>query len=359
MNPRYNGAVEEAVLPLPLSTKGSPLTALIKSKAFRILAAYVGIAACLAWVFHDMDWKMLVRSVASINWMWAGLGVFLNILSTLSMGYRWHLLLKPLGDIRPLRTTQAIYAGFFINDILPMRMGEVSRALLVSHWMSNECLSIVPSMALERLFEGVWLAIGMGVTAILVPLPRNLDRAADIFGMIILGLVGLTLFLTVRKKKTGANEGSSAARRLKPLRWVGFALNRLREGFGSIGLSRKFFQAFFISMGLIGFQAVGFWCITKAYGLQFPFWIGAAVFFIVVFGTALPNAPANIGTHQFFCVVGLTLFGVGKASAAGFSIIAFVLLTLPSFVIGYAALAKSGIKLAEIRQMIRRASKSF
>jgi len=352
----FDSAAREAVLPIPAAPKGSILGALVRSKPLKIAAAYVLVAVCLVWVFHDMDGRMLLRSVASINWLWAGLGVLLNILSTCSMGYRWHLLLKPLGDIRPLRTTQAIYAGFFINDVLPMRMGEISRALLVSHWMSNEWISVVPSMALERLFEGVWLAIGLGVTAILVPLPRDLDRAADIFGMIILGLVGLALFLTIGRRKRGA--GEAVVRGPKPLRWVASALNSLRDGFGSIGLSRKFFQAFFISMSLTAFQAVGFWCITRAYGLHFSFWIGAAIFFIVVFGTALPNAPANIGTHQFFSVVGLTLFGVGKSTAAGFSIVAFILLTLPPFAIGFIALSKSGITLAAIRQKIRQMAKA-
>ena len=353
----FDSSAQEAVLPIPVAPKASAWAAALRSKALRIAAANLMVAACLIWVFHDMDWRLLGRSVASIHWPWAGLGVVFGILSTCSMGLRWHILLKPLGDVRPARTTQAIYAGFFINDVLPMRVGEVSRALLVSHWMSNDWISIVPSMALERLFEGVWLAIGLGVTAILVPLPPDLDHAANIFGGIILGLVGLALFLTVRKRKAGADAASPAAPRLKALRGAASALQKLRDGFGSIGLSRAFFQAFLISMALIAFQALGFWCILRAYGLSFSFWTGAAVFFIVVFGTALPNAPANIGTHQLFSVVGLTLFGVGKATAAGFSIVAFALLTLPSFLIGFFALTRSGITLPAIRRMIRRASK--
>jgi hypothetical protein len=34
----------------------------------------------------------------------------------------------------------------------------------------------------------------------------------------------------------------------------------------------------------------------------------------------IPNAPANVGSYQFFSVLGLTLFGVDKTVAAGFSI---------------------------------------
>jgi len=71
-------------------------------------------------------------------------------------------------------------------------------------------------------------------------------------------------------------------------------------------------------------------------------------------GTAIPNAPANVGTYQFFTVVGLTLFGVEKTLASGFSVVVFVLLTAPLWVIGILALNRSGMTLTEIRNEINR-----
>jgi len=54
----------------------------------------------------------------------------------------------------------------------------------------------------------------------------------------------------------------------------------------------------------------------------------AVILVIVRVGTAIPNAPANIGSHQFFCVLALNLFGVEKTVAAAFSIVYFLALTL-------------------------------
>jgi len=62
----------------------------------------------------------------------------------------------------------------------------------------------------------------------------------------------------------------------------------------------------------------------RAYGLGLSFWVGAAVFLILHFGTALPNAPSNVGTYQFFTVLGLTLFGIDKTTATGFSVTAIL-----------------------------------
>jgi ABC-type branched-subunit amino acid transport system permease subunit len=71
-------------------------------------------------------------------------------------------------------------------------------------------------------------------------------------------------------------------------------------------------------------------------------------------GTLCPYTPANLGSYQFFAVLGLTLFGVDKTSATGFSLVVFTLLSLPLRVIGFLALSRSGISLAAIRDELRR-----
>jgi len=102
-------------------------------------------------------------------------------------------------------------------------------------------------------------------------------------------------------------------------------------------------------------EALAFWFVMRAYGLGLSFWAGLVVFLIVHLGTALPNAPANVGTYQFFTVVGLTLFGVDKTVAGGFSIAVFVILTVPLWAIGLLALSRTGMTLHSLRAEIDRA----
>jgi hypothetical protein len=111
----------------------------------------------LVWVFHDFHPAEFWRQVVGIDWWWVLPALVLDVLSYLSQGERWRRLLRPLGRISTLRTTQAIYAGLFINEILPMRVGEIGRAYLVSRWLERPFLAVVPSMAVERLMDAVWL----------------------------------------------------------------------------------------------------------------------------------------------------------------------------------------------------------
>lgn len=315
---------------------------------------YLLAAACLLWVFHDIHPGRFLSCVTAVNWGWVALAVAFDVLTYLCQGLRWHILLRPVGDISAMRATQAIYAGLFTNEVLPMRVGELVRAYLVSRWVSADFSSILPSMVVERLLDGVWLAVGIGLTTLFVPLPRDLLAAGDVLGVAVLAATCLFIYLVLRKQETPADalpEGPSGGR---PLRLLKSSVGRLSTGLRQIGATRSFYVAFGLSFFLLALQALSFWLIMWAYGLRLSFWAGAVVFLIVHLGTAIPNAPANVGAYQFFCVVGLTLFGVEKTLATGFSVTVFVLLTLPLWAIGFFALSRSGMTLRAVREEIRR-----
>jgi uncharacterized protein (TIRG00374 family) len=155
-------------------------------RGWKAIVGYGIAVACLVWLFYDLDWGRLAADMAGIHWGWVALAIVFDILSYLCQGWRWELLLRPLGRLSPVRTTQAVYAGLFTNEILPMRVGEILRAYLVSQWLRVRFSDVIPSLVVERFFDGVWLAACVGITAIFIELPANLLRAADILGAAML-----------------------------------------------------------------------------------------------------------------------------------------------------------------------------
>ena len=333
------------------------MTPTVRSKAadsrpkrpLRLVLGYGFAAACLAWVVHDVNPRELWRIITSVNAPLLAPAVVLDVLSYWSQGFRWKLLLHPVGRLSTLRSTQAIYAGLFTNEILPLRAGELVRAFLASRWLSTSVLRVIPSMAVERLFDGVWLALGLGLTAIFVRLPKNLLEAADILGVLVIASLGLFLFLVFRRPKRAAAGPVDPESGWKPLRRIFALTGRIAEGMAEIGMTRPFYQSLFSSSLILVFQIMAFWMVMLAYGLRLSIWEGAAVMLIVHFGTAIPNAPSNVGTYQFFTVLGLGLFGVDKTTAAGFSVAVFVILTIPLWAIGIFAVSRTGMTFREIR----------
>ncbi len=318
-------------------------------RRFRLLLGYGFAAACLVWVMHDVDPRGLWRILTSVNVPLLTPAVALDVLSYWSQGFRWKLLLHPVGRLSTLRSTQAIYAGLFTNEILPLRAGELVRAFLASRWLSTGVLRVFPSMVVERMFDGIWLALGLGLTAIFVRLPRNLLDAADILGVLVIASLGLFLFLVFRKPKPSPADPAKSESGWRPLRRASALIGRVAGGIADIGMTRSFYLSLLASSLILIFQILAFWTVMLAYGLRMSVWQGAAVLLIVHFGTAIPNAPSNVGTYQFFTVLGLGLFGVDKTAAAGFSVAVFIILTLPLWAIGVLAVSRAGMTFREIR----------
>ncbi|MBO0799588.1 MAG: flippase-like domain-containing protein, partial [Blastocatellia bacterium] len=176
-----------------------------------------------------------------------------------------------------------------------------------------------------------------------VPLPRYLIHAAYILSAVVILVACVMGYFVYRPPK--ATRFSSG-----PLHIVWSLHEKLSDFLQGMALRREFYLSLAVSLLLLIFQALAFWLVMRGAGLHLSIWIGTAVYLIVHLGTAIPNAPANVGSYQFFTVAGLTLFGVEKSAAAGFSLVIFTLLTLPLLVLGFAALSTSGINLLKLRR---------
>lgn len=318
-----------------------------------LLSNAVGIAIallCLVWVFHDIDVSEAARSLRGLQWGFVPLAVLLDTASYACQGVRWNLLLGPGRQPGAARATQAVYAGLFTNEVLPGRLGEGVRAVLARRWTGSSYAGVVSSMLLERFCDAIWLALGFGIAAVLVPLPRELLIAGDLLGGLVLVAVATFVLIVLRGPVVKQGETSSGR---GPLRAIGTLAAELRR----LGSRRTFWTAFLVSALIPVLQGASLWTLARGYGFGLSLWSGLVLYLIVHLGTALPNAPGNIGSWQFFCVIGLTLFGVAKAPAAGFSVASFAILTFPLWALGALSLARSGTTLASIREEVAAAAR--
>jgi len=313
--------------------------------------------ACLIWVFHDINLNDFYRTFSGVHWIWVIVAVAIDVLSYVVQGVRWRLLLRGKGELSLLRVTQAIYAGLFTNEILPLRTGELVRVYLVSRWLSRGFLSIFPSIAVERLFDIVWLSVLIGLSAFVVPLPRQLMDLEKILGAMVLAGTGLFLYLVFREEKKLESDNFYLLKYpslWKPIRLIKDFVDRFALEIKEIGLGSRFYLSFGISVFIVLFEAFAFWLVMYAFNIGLPFPEGVVVFLIVHLGTAVPNAPGNVGTYQFFTVVGLSIFGVEKSVAAGFSVAVFVIFTAALLGLGLAAFLNTGIPFTHIGSEINR-----
>ena len=325
-----------------------------QSQGLRLKRAlgYLLALAGLVWVFHDIQPRQLLSVMKITNWWLIAASVFFDVLTYVLQGVRWRLLLAPVGQLRPLRAIQAIYAGLFTNEVVPLRFGEVVRAFLVSRWLGSGIGAVLPSMVVERFLDALWLVVGMALASMFLPLPNNLAKAADLLAAAVLLATIVFVWIVLRKKHELECGPGKQGLKSDATTELSSIVSRLVRGLGEIGVSRGLYFAVALSAGMLACQALAIWFIMLAFGLKLRLLAGAAVLLIVRLGTAIPNAPANVGSFQFFTVLALGLFGVEKTVAAAFSIVDFFILTAPLWVVGLFALSRTGMGLGDIRAEI-------
>lgn len=282
---------------------------------WRLLVATltIGLAgAALFAALRGLEWHAFQAQVKLLDWRWLALAVLFDIASYTAQGLRWRFLLN---GANVWQTTRAVYAGLFLNEIVPLRPGEAVRAWLAARDLRVSVLTVAPTMLAERLMDGVWLSGALLVTLIVAPLPASLTRVAwSVIGLVV-AIVACALVL-----------GRGRFAMLQQIR------------------SSLFHAPAFAASGLFLFtQGMAFWSVTRASHLALGVAAAFVVMLVVRVGTMIPGAPANLGTHQFSTVLGLSLYGVPHAAAAGFSLVVFVVLTAPLLVIGFAACLNAGM----------------
>jgi glycosyltransferase 2 family protein len=313
-------------------------------------AGYALAIVGLVWVFHDFKPARLAGDIANVHWWWLVPAVACDIFTYFIQGERWARLLRPIGKLSSRATTEAIYAGLFVNEIMPLRLGELLRMYLVAARLRVSVLRVLPSVAFERLLDTLCLAAAIGPVALFVPLSHRIAVVADSLGVVAIAATVLAIaILTIspvwisRQRKNGDQP--------RPL--FSF-LSKLVVGMQEISRARQLGPAILLSFLFLFFQGLSFWFAMIAFGIKLALLQAIVVALVVRLGTAIPNAPANIGSYQLFCVLGLRLFDVEKAQAASFSVFVFAALTLPMVLIGAWVIFKGGLSLGSLRRDLER-----
>jgi glycosyltransferase 2 family protein len=309
----------------------------------KLVPGYLLAFAGLVWVLHDFRFADLLAQIKQLKWEFAILALICELLGYICQAYRWRLLLKNVGEISLLRATQALCAGLFVSEVLPLSPGEPARSYLAARWMNVRFASAFPTVLVERLFDGLWISTGIGLTAIFLPLPEDFLIAGDIFGALVLLGTAALVWVILRRPYNPASHTppNSRAKRF---------LQQLIEGLYNIGLNRNFYLSFAVSLAFLMLQGVTLWLMLRSYSINLSFWIAMAVMLLILIATAAPGAPGNVGTWQFSCVLGLTLFGVDKSIATGFSLVCYTLLSIWLIFLGFISLSRIGIPLLKLRR---------
>jgi uncharacterized protein (TIRG00374 family) len=311
-----------------------------------VLASYTISVAGLAYVIWNLHPSQLKADLAGITWWLVAAAIILDVAPRALQAARWQYLLRPLA-VGHRFVLQAIYVGTLYSGILPLSTGDAVRGVMVARQAQTSVTSVFSTELLERTSDAIALILVVWFTLRGLVLPQALRLVLAALEV----LIGVAL---VAGFVLGLQRGNLAARVVssQPSSRIG---RRLRSVVLSLmtTLGRFTIRGLLVSistaLGIVILRVGVLWLLLTAYHLHLSFLHAAGLFAIIMIGTFLPNTPGNIGSWQFFCVLGLGLFGVTSAQSSGFSLVAFAIWTVPPVLIGVGALVISPFSWSDLR----------
>lgn len=127
-------------------------------------ALFLAIGLGLAWyASKDADFDTIWSATLQLNWFWAILSMVTSYVAMIIRGYRWNILLAPLGyQSRNSNNVHSVAFGYMMNDLIP-RSGELARCALLSRAEQIPVDKLVGTVILERIVDMLTLLLVIGL----------------------------------------------------------------------------------------------------------------------------------------------------------------------------------------------------
>jgi uncharacterized protein (TIRG00374 family) len=282
--------------------------------------------ALLLYVFRDIDLKVLVRKLEEADFKYVYISLAMSLVSHYLRGYRWTLLLKPIGyKVHSFRAFLAVMVGYFANLLVP-RMGEVTRCAILKKTDNIPIPASLGNVISERILDLLILILVIVATIVIEFstlkdfLYAQLHSAYDSFnlknfligaGMVVLIFIVGTL-LIIQNKEFIRSLG--LYKKLRPFAYELLnGLNSIRKIEDKLGffLSTLMIWVLYYSMSYI---------IVFSFPATSKLDLSAGLSILMAGGLGM-TAPVQggIGTYHAFVSGVLLLYGISKEDGVLFA----------------------------------------
>ncbi|MBV9213319.1 MAG: flippase-like domain-containing protein [Actinobacteria bacterium] len=296
----------------------------------------------------------IVQALLAATPWWVLVALALMCTSMLARAESWHAILRaalPGARVRRRHAVRGVMIGVLMSATLPARLGEPSRALIVSRRLGRvrERLPVVlGTLVSQTLLNLVALAVLGGVMFATVGLFRGHEGAlvlvaAAPFAAVLLVLVAPALLRRVAPRRFGkVHQVTAKVRR---------AMVDARRGLEVFRHPKLGAWAAVTQLMAWAIQWLACYTLLVALGLDQRAGMGAAaaVLFAVNVTAVIPATPSNIGVFQAACVAVLSAYGVGHTAAFAYGIILQAVEVATAFALGMPSLVGEGMSWKDLR----------
>lgn len=317
------------------------------------------LAAVTLWLsLREVRWHGLRAALSQTDLLLVLGSLGIVLLTTVVKAVRWQILLRPCRvKVSLPRLVRILIIGQMGNSFLPLRLGDVGRAVLVGPQAAGGSTAVLGTIVVEKALDGLMGVVALVGLAVAVPLPAWIRQP-----MVGLALVtGVLLLLLV----VAARRGGRLVWLITPLiRWLPASgrarierlVPALASGFSLFKSGSATALALAVSAAIWGLAGLTNGTALAALGIDAPGW---SVWLVLVTGyvaTFLPAIPAQIGVFEYACVLALTSAGVSPEQALAFALVLHLLVYGPPAVLGPISMGLEGLNWESVESAHHKAS---
>jgi glycosyltransferase 2 family protein len=302
-------------------------------------------------VFRLARWEDLKLAFTTIQPLYLLLAVVISVVSLGTRAMAWRVLLKNRATFK--QSFFIICEGYFLNYILPLRAGEIGRAVFMGETSGLGPFHVLSTIVIERAFDLV-MASGLLLATLPMVLGVSWARPVAILTMllVIIGLV--VLYLAARNSQKVHGWVSSLGKRL-PLvqKWIVPSLDSLLEGLGTLTRLDQFLLAlFWIFMSWVLWVLLYF-VMLQPVSPGFPLYRSMFMTGVLALGLAIPQAPGGLGVFEASVVGTLAIFGISPSAALAYALLMHFMQFVIDGIFGFIELIRSRNSISNLFEQIQ------
>ncbi|MEE8526520.1 MAG: lysylphosphatidylglycerol synthase transmembrane domain-containing protein [Thermoanaerobaculia bacterium] len=331
----------------------------------RLLQILLGsaVAVVLVWIaFRGTDWEAVFATLRRVDPRWILLSQALLIASHLLRAGRWTAIIRATRSITYRTALSVAQIGFLFNVILPMRLGEGVRAVLLARWTGSRISTGVALVALDRASD----LLGFLFVALiaLVAFPAGRDVVVPVGALhntepwvvsgallrpLVLGAtvalaaaVAVLLVLYVNQSRVIEALECWSWLPHKLRLWLRGAATGFAAGMGVFGSRRKMIASTALSVVSWLLAVAALACLAAAFGLEVAWYVPFVMQTMIALFVVAPVAPGLLGQFHLGVIACLLIAvpGIDLTQARAVAIGTHFFSILPVVVLGALCLAR-------------------
>lgn len=296
----------------------------------------------------------IVAALRQAKLLYIGLSALGILIFMLVRAIRWRYMLA--NEISWGQVFHIQNIGYMFNMILPFRLGDVARALLIGNVPPITLARGLSTMVVERILDMMFIVALLPFTLTeVVSLPAWMQEGARASGIVAVAAIGV-LVVAANQRPLTTRWGTAVLNRISFLnteQWIG-RMNELLDGLGS--LTRLKDSLILILLSILVWIPILFAYQAGIYAIGGQVSLLAASFVVcaAALSIALPSSPGQIGVFHIGVTAAMLALGQEKGTAAAFAVVYHALNLISMIILGLIGLASTGSTFGSVIKTTQR-----